>query len=286
VTSGTTFIGIDLAWRSERNASGIAIARWDGTAAAIVEVISGVRGLDEIAAIVERSITANTVIAVDAPLIIRNTTARRRCESEISRRFGARHASTHSSNLTLYPFPATHELVRRLEHAGFRQYVAHERQEPGRWFFEVYPHPAHVVLFELETIIRYKAKSRRPRSLRLTEFARLQSLLGSLEGAEPSLNVGAAQSLVIAPLDALRGQALKDHEDGLDAWFCTYLALHAWYWGAERNEIVGDFQDGYIVLPRERKEGLRHGVRTQAEDAIRPISGRWGQTGVTPGVIP
>jgi predicted RNase H-like nuclease len=48
---------------------------------------------------------------------------------------------------------------------------------------------------------------------------------------------------------ALRGQRLKDHEDALDAWFCAYLALHAWYWGAERNEVVGDFETGYIVLP-------------------------------------
>lgn len=244
-----TFIGIDFAWQSERNATGIAIAHGEGAQASLVDVVSAVHGMNEIIALVERHATENTVIAIDAPLIIRNVTGRRACESEISRRFGARHASAHSSNLTLYPVPSTHELVRRLEQAGFRHHVGRERKERGRWFFEVYPHPAHIVLFDLETILKYKAKSRRPRSLRLDEFARLQSLLVSLANAEPALAPEAGVSLIAADLTALRGQRLKDHEDALDAWFCAYLALHAWYWGAERNEVVGDFESGYIVLP-------------------------------------
>lgn len=249
MTSATTYIGIDFAWQSERNATGLAIARGDGAHATLVDIVSGVRGLSEIVAFVERHVTENTVISIDAPLIIRNATGRRPCESEISRRFGARHASTHSSNLTLYPVPSTHELVRRLEQAGFRHHVGRERQETGRWFFEVYPHPAHIVLFGLESIIKYKAKARRPRSLRLSEFERLQSLLMSLEHAEPALAPGVATALVAEDLQAVRGLRLKDHEDALDAWFCAYLALHAWYWGAERSEIVGDFETGYIVLP-------------------------------------
>lgn len=245
-----TFIGIDFAWQSERNATGIAIAR----DASVVEVISGVRGLDEIVRLVEDAATENTVIAIDAPLIIRNVTGCRKCESEISRRFGAKHASTHSSNRTLYPEPATHELVRRLEQRGFRHEFMRDRVATGRWFFEVYPHPAHILLFGLDTILKYKAKSRRPRALRLSEFERLQSLLVSLQHAEPPLAPGAANALVSVDLQTLRGQALKNHEDALDAWFCAYLALHAWYWGAERNEVVGDFEDGCIVLPAERSK--------------------------------
>jgi predicted RNase H-like nuclease len=249
VTFAATYIGIDFAWQSERNATGLAVARRDGAGASLVDVVSGVRGLNEIVAFVEHHATEKTVIAIDAPLIIRNTTGRRPCETAISKRFGASHASTHSSNLTLYPVPSTHQLVRRLEHAGFRHHVARERQERGRWFFEVYPHPAHILLFGLETIIKYKAKSRRPRSLRLSEFERLQSLLLSLERAEPALAPGAAMSFLAEDVHTLRGQRLKDREDALDAWLCAYLALHAWYWGAERNEVVGDFESGYIVLP-------------------------------------
>jgi len=250
----TTFIGVDFAWQSERNATGIAVARGDDRGAEVVHIASGVRGLDDVVAAIEQHAAQDMVVAIDAPLIIRNRSGRRRCETEISRRFGAKHASAHSSNLTLYPDPRTHTLVQRLEEIGFRHEVRQERFGRGRWFFEVYPHPAHIVLFELETILKYKAKSRRPRSLRLSEFARLHSLLVSLEHADPPLSGGAAASLVSADLQMLRGQALKDHEDALDAWFCAYLALHVWYWGAERNEVVGDFESGYIVLPTGKAE--------------------------------
>ena len=86
--------------------------------------------------------------------------------------------------------------------------------------------------------------------MRLNEFARLQSLLTALRDAEPALAPAAAgASLTAADLQSLRGTALKHHEDALDAWFCAYLALHTWYWGAEKTEVVGDFETGYIVLP-------------------------------------
>lgn len=246
----TTFVGIDLAWQSERNTTGIAVARGDATGAELVEAAAGIAGLDQIVAFVDRHSTEHVVIAVDAPLIIRNETGRRPCESEISRRFGAQHAGAHSSNLKLYPDPATHDLVRRLERTGFRHVVPQERQSAGRWFFEVYPHPAHVVLFGLKSIIKYKAKRGRSRSTRLREFARLESLLVSLQHMEPALDPEPGVSQLSAPLESLRGKALKNREDALDAWFCAYLALHAWYWGAERNEVAGDFETGYMVLPK------------------------------------
>lgn len=267
MTSATTFIGVDLAWQSERNATGIVVARGEEGAATVIEVASGVRKLNAILSIVERFATANTVVAIDAPLIIRNTEGCRPCESAISRRFSAKHASAHSSNLRRYPEPCTHELVRQLECSGFRHHVATKRRAGGRWFFEVYPHPAHIVLFDLDTIIKYKAKSRRARSVRLSEFKRLQSLLVSLQHAEPALAPGAASPLLDMDLHELRGQQLKDHEDALDAWFCSYLAMYVWYWGSERNEVVGDFETGYIVVPRT-------GVRSTAGDPCPNIRER------------
>jgi len=118
----STFIGVDFAWLSDRNGTGIAVARGGG-AAEIVQVVSGIRGVRGIASAIADAATTNTVVAIDAPLIINNQTGRRPCESEISRRFGARHASAHSSNLTLYPEPGTRALVRALTDAGFQHGV-------------------------------------------------------------------------------------------------------------------------------------------------------------------
>ena len=50
-------------------------------------------------------------------------------------------------------------------------------------------------------------------------------------------------------MDELRGRSLKSYEDALDAVFCAYLAFHYWRWGAERNEMIGDLESGYIVVP-------------------------------------
>src|SRR5436309_2679873 len=72
MTNRTTFIGIDFAWQSERNATAIAVARGENASATLIDVVSGLAGLNEIAAFVGRSATEHTVIAIDAPLIIRN----------------------------------------------------------------------------------------------------------------------------------------------------------------------------------------------------------------------
>jgi predicted RNase H-like nuclease len=59
------------------------------------------------------------MIAIDALLIINNQTRQRPCETEISNKNAIRHASTHSSNLTLYPESETVQFAERLERNGF-----------------------------------------------------------------------------------------------------------------------------------------------------------------------
>jgi predicted RNase H-like nuclease len=48
----------------------------------------------------------------------------------------------------------------------------------------------------------------------------------------------------------VRGAALKEYEDKLDAVFCAYLAAHFWTWSYERNEMIGTREMGYIINPR------------------------------------
>ncbi len=44
----------------------------------------------------------NTIVAIDAPSIILNETGQRACETAVGKRYGNRHASCHTSNMTLY----------------------------------------------------------------------------------------------------------------------------------------------------------------------------------------
>jgi predicted RNase H-like nuclease len=120
----------------------------------------------------------------------------------------------------------------------------------GRWFFEVYPHPAHVVLFNLDRIIKYKrvrVAQKRKGLQELRDYIALKLLSG-----EPWILANALlQSLLIQHLQGLKGIALKQYEDTLDAMLCAYLALFCWYWGEEKNEMISDLETGYIINPSE-----------------------------------
>src|SRR6266508_1853248 len=146
-----TFIGVDLAWQGNKNHSGVAIAMETIGGAALTHVSSGLTSFEAVADFIDAYSTENTVVAIDAPLVITNPTGCRRCERLVSKKFGARHASAHSTNLNRYPGGGPAALVEMLANRGFDHDLDLDRARKldGRWIFEVYPHPAQVVLFDL-----------------------------------------------------------------------------------------------------------------------------------------
>lgn len=98
----TTFIGIDLAWKSARYPTGAAVLNGD-QAGARLEVLSTLAPEVPVADFVSANATANTVVAIDAPLVILNEAGQRACETAVGRRYGSRDASCHTSNLGRYP---------------------------------------------------------------------------------------------------------------------------------------------------------------------------------------
>jgi len=46
------------------------------------------------------------------------------------------------------------------------------------------------------------------------------------------------------------GAELKAAEDKLDSLICAYVAAYWWYWGEQRNLVLGDRTTGYIVIPK------------------------------------
>lgn len=246
----TTFIGIDLAWQSAKNHSAIAVARGGAGGAVLVDHSEGITSTAGVADYVLSHATANTVVAIDAPLVIANERGQRPAEQAISTRFSSRHAGAYSTSLRLYPNAGSVQLARLLDQKGFVQVAdpGQAKYRPGCWFFEVYPHPAQVVLFNLARIIKYK-KGRVAN--RRTELARLRDyLLNVLSTAAPSLTPGErGAELLRRDVDASKGRSLKQYEDLLDSYFCAYLALFLWHWGAERNEVFGNLETGYIIVP-------------------------------------
>lgn len=244
-----TFIGVDLAWQSDKNPTSIAVLRGDVGGASLDSYSDGLYSTAVVEFIIEQA-TDDTVVAIDAPLIVRNQSGQRPCERLIGKRFSKYKASAHSSNLTLYPEAGSVRLASELTECGFAHDVSpqSDRKKSGRWFFEVYPHPAQVMLFGLAERIRYKKgtvaeKRDGLRTLRDLIWQRLGS-------ADPPVRSNAAlREALFVDLGFLKGRLLKQYEDRLDAIFCAYLALYYWTWGPERNEMIGDMDTGYIINP-------------------------------------
>jgi predicted RNase H-like nuclease len=244
------FIGIDLAWQSDKNNSGGAALRGDHSGVTLCDLSSGLATLAAVESFISRNTDTDTVVAIDAPLVIKNLDRQRPCETEIGRRFGAADASAHTTNLKRFPDASSVKLASDLEADGFVHYPElHTRRLAGKWFFEVYPHPAHVVLFKRGKIVKYKRGTVTTRRRGLCEFR--DGFKEYLYPAEPRLiENDELRAFLGKSLEELRGDALKNYEDILDAIFCAYLAAYVWAWGFERNEMIGDREFGYILNPK------------------------------------
>ena len=245
-----SFIGIDMAWRIDGNHSGIAVMRGDEHRVQLVAKSSDVTSMAGVVDFVASHWSADTVIAIDASLVIKNETGQRPCETLIGKHFGRFHASCHTSNLGRPHAQTGMRLVTALEKRGALHDfdLAKAKQRGGRWVMEVYPHPAMVRLFGLERIIPHKKGSVAQRRAGLAILREhLRKLASGGEGLVESQKL---TELLNCDLEWLRGEDLKRYEDTLDAVFCAYLAWHCWRFGEERNEVFGSLEQGYIVVPK------------------------------------
>ena len=246
--NAAVFIGLDLAW-SERNRTGGAIIR-DG---ALIAATGLLTGDDTIEAFVAAHLPdgADAVIDIDAPLRVPNQSGRRRADHEVSVAWRRFEAGAYPANRTLLAHNGVvrgEALVERLAHCfGFDEVAPVAQRARGRFVCEVFPHPAHVALFNLPTTLKYKRKPGRPRESITSEFARYQHLLGSLCAGDPPL--GGLEALTAVDVSKLRGAALQAFEETLDAVTCAYVVYYAWWHGPTHQRVYGSIAEGHILTP-------------------------------------
>jgi len=214
--------------------------------------LDAVVGTPDAFAEIAASYGADTFVAVDAPLIGGEG---RMAERQLGRVFGKYKAGAYLATpafLESMDGMAGPRLGVALRARGFSLDPAVLHSGGPRVAVEVYPHAAHVVLFELAERLKYK-KGRladRREGLRIFQdhlralFAEYGLILEAPE-VQTVLSAGASEGA---------GRALKQTEDKLDALTCAYVAYHAWRYGPAQSRVFGDAESGYILVPW--KEGF------------------------------
>ncbi|MDX2230811.1 MAG: DUF429 domain-containing protein [Leptolyngbyaceae cyanobacterium bins.349] len=238
------FLGIDLGWTS--GASGLCCLEWHNGILHLLD-LQRQEAIADVLAWVDAWLPDDTpgLIAVDAPTLIPNATGMRLPDRLAHKYFGRYHAGCYPANLGSTFASRTVAFGLNLENRGFQHAPTIIPQQPGRFQIEAFPHPAIVQLFELPQILKYKKGLL---AQRRAELARLHQLMcDRLPNLDPPLDI----TLGKIPIPAIptQGTALKAVEDQLDSIICAYIAAHWWCWGTERNLVLGDRAEGYIVVP-------------------------------------
>ncbi|MBW4560641.1 MAG: DUF429 domain-containing protein [Mojavia pulchra JT2-VF2] len=240
------FIGIDLGWKSQP--SGLCYLEFIDGQLQLLD-LDRKEAIADILNWIDTCVNPEepAIIAVDAPTLIPNASGSRLPDKLSHKNFGKYHAGCYPANLGLPFAERTVNFGLELETRGFAHAPTIEPQTLGRYQIEVFPHPAIVHFFNLERILKYKKGRLSDRRLELIKL--YNYIINTLPTLEPPLPSLEFCGLIPSEIPTT-GAALKETEDKLDSLICSYVAAHWWYWGEQRNLVLGDRTTGYIVIPK------------------------------------
>ncbi len=235
-------IGVDLAWGVKRP-TGLAVLDDDG----LLVHVSTVRTDEEILATLAPYAEGDCLVALDAPLIVKNATGNRPGEAALNRDFARFDAGAHPANTGKPEFAGT---PRGAAIASALGLDVNPRSGRARRAIEVYPHPATVALFHLGRTLKYKNKPGRDVAQLRGELLKLMGLLESLATASPAMVLEGPEwaDLRSRVEGATRKSELRVVEDQVDAVVCAYVALYVHH-RPQDTTTYGDLETGYVVTP-------------------------------------
>ena len=254
------FVGLDLAW-GEKKQTGVAVVDSDGRLLHVGIAQDDASIIDAIGPFTAE----HCLVAIDAPLIVNNADGYRPAETEYNRDFQKFDAGAYPANTAnpLFNPPRGAVLATAL---GLDM---NPGSNANRRAIEVYPHPATVVLFGLQKILKYKKGSFDERQ---RELLKLMTLIEGLDNETPRLRANRSVAWVELRRRveaATKASQLDRDEDPVDAVVAAYVALY-WYHRPEDVTIYGDFDTGYIVTPSLSGQVVpeRRGSRSSLENRL------------------
>lgn len=275
-------LGVDLAW-TELNESGLVALEQDGT----IVAAGWATGTAATVEWVEQHAPDDTLVMVDAPLIVENPAGTQRlCENQTSRRYGRWKAGANSTNLGKPERLAGVRLRLELERRGFRYDDGLDGPpSDGRIVSECYPYTTLVGAEELGYELERPAYKRAPRGVSVAAYRAERAVIcdelirriGALRVAVPPLDLLShplTRQLLEEP-SPLADRAYKHREDLLDAAISAWTGALWLRFGFERCQVLGDVPGvgrpaATIIAParpEQRAPGWTPGLRSGAARA-------------------
>jgi predicted RNase H-like nuclease len=243
-------LGIDLAWgegnsTKAANETGVAALERDGNVLDAGWTI----GLGATVDWIDKCAEDDTLLFVDAPLIVDNTTGQRLCETEVGRRYWPWKVSANTTNLGSRNLAGV-ALLQALVADGWRYDDGRDGPpHAGRIVSECYPYTTIVGVAELGFDIERPRYKRQPKGmptaqshpLRAAACDRLITALAGLENLDPPLHLRShdTTALLLDEPSPLATRAYKHREDLIDAVICAWTGLLWLRHGFQRCQVLG-----------------------------------------------
>jgi len=242
------FIGIDLAWKVTgklKPRTGLAVIDRAGCLRDVALAATD----DEILEFVMKHADGDSAVGVDAPLIMPNETGLR----PVERMLHKIRVHAYPANRTL--FSRVHGGIRgealaaKLSLQGFELATGYSEQI-RRPIFEVFPSAAYKKLLGLSKTQRVK----RRKGVGTKEIqqglsaARDKLFAGKLRPPVSTDKIVIEDSVLGLNVEELRGIALDQFGDAIDATLCAYI-IYRYYLDPASTTVAGDLGSGYIILP-------------------------------------
>jgi predicted RNase H-like nuclease len=244
------FLGVDLAWgegTQARRAADTGVAALD-VSGEIVDA-GWTCGIAETIDWVEANALDETLVFVDAPLVVDNQSGQRLCETQTGQRYGRWNVSANTTNLNSR-FLGGVALRRGLEARGWR-YDDGRGGPPsnGRVVSECYPYTTLVGVAELGYEIERPRYKRPPKGmasavwkpLRAVACDELIARLARLIETDPPLDLRSHRETrrLVEEASPLERVAYKRREDLLDAVISAWTASFWHRHGQSRCQVLG-----------------------------------------------
>lgn len=254
------YLGVDLAWGEgsivrPANRSGVVALETDGR---VVDAGWTV-GLDDTIAWIEACAATDTLLFVDAPLLVDNERGQRVAERQVGQRYGRWWVSANSTNTGSSRQAGVH-LRQRLEGRGWRYDDGLDGPpEQGRVMSECYPYTAIVGAHELGYDDKRPPYKRAPRGMkaadawprRISACDELTRRVAALVDSGIPIDLKShveTRVLVETPSPAVIAE-YKKREDLLDAAICAWTAALWRQRGQQRCQVLGVDPDLPTIRP-------------------------------------